>query len=99
GGLDASGQRRFDYGPRQFEVLLDDSLTPVLRAVDGRLMTTLPKPNSRDDATLAADARVAWKVAKTQIQQTARWLATRFETAMITGETWALAEFSEYFRQ
>jgi len=99
GGLDSSGRRSFDYGPRQFEVLLDDDLMPVLRGGDGRLMTTLPKPNAKDDASLAADARVAWKVAKTQIQQTARWLAARFETAMITGETWTLAEFGEYFRQ
>lgn len=98
-GIDATGRRSFDYGPRQFELLLDEHLTPLLRAADGRRLTSLPKPNSKDDATRAAEAREAWKLAKNQIAQTARSLAARFETAMISGETWSVAEFNEYFRR
>jgi hypothetical protein len=97
-GLDAAGRRSFDYGPRQFELLLDENLAPVLRAPDGRRLTSLPKPTLKDDAVRAADARAAWKIAKNQIAQTARSLAARFETAMISGETWSLTEFNEYFR-
>jgi hypothetical protein len=96
-GLDAAGRRTFDYGPRQFELLLDEQLTAILRAGDGRRLTSLPKPNSKDDSARAAEARSAWKIAKTQIQRTARSLAARFEAAMISGETWSATEFSEYF--
>jgi hypothetical protein len=97
GGLDALGRRTFDYGPRQFELLLDDHLTPILRAPDGRRLTALPKPTSRDDPLRATQSRDAWKTGKAQIQQTARWLASRFETAMISGETWSADRFSEHF--
>jgi hypothetical protein len=99
GGLDATGRRRFDYGPRQFELLLDEHLMPVLRAPDGKRITTLPKPTAKDDGVRATDARNAWKVANTQIQQTARWLATRFENAMIAGDSWSPAEFNAHFRR
>lgn len=98
GGLDPQGQRTFDYGPRQFTVALDESLAPVLRAPDGRRLTSLPKPTAKDDGVRAADARHAWKIAKTQLQQTARWVARRFEAAMISGETWTPHDFAAFFR-
>lgn len=98
GGLNAQGQRIFDYGPRQFAVELSESLAWVLRAPDGRHLTTLPKPTARDDALRAADARLSWKVAKTQLQNTARWLAHRFEGAMISGEAWTPADFTTLFQ-
>jgi len=97
-GLDASGNRAFDYGPRQFALIIDEDLKPSLRAPDGRRLTSLPKPNSKDDPALAGAARDAWKLARTQIAHTARWLALRFETAMITGETWSAGEFDSFFR-
>ena len=99
GGLDAAGRRTFDYGPRQFEVLLDEYLAPILRTADGCRLTSLPKPTTKDDAVRAAEARNDWKIAKTQIQQAARWLAARFEGAMISGETWSVTGFNEYFRR
>jgi hypothetical protein len=99
GGLDAAGRRSFSYGPREFELVLDEQLVPVLRAADGRRVTSLPKPNSKDDAALAEEARTSWKIAKTQVAQTARWLAARFQTAMIEGDAWSAGEFNEYFRR
>lgn len=97
-GLDASGNRAFDYGPRQFALVIDEDLKPALRAPDGKRLTSLPKPNSKDDPALADAARHAWKLAKSQIAQTARWLALRFEAAMITGDTWSATEFDSFFR-
>jgi hypothetical protein len=97
-GLDARGRRSFDYGPRQFELVLDEYLTPLLRTSDGRRLTSLPKPTSKDDAARATEARQAWKIAKGQIQQTARSLAARFEAAMVSGETWSATEFNDNFR-
>lgn len=98
GGLDASGNRAFDYGPRQFALVIDEDLKPALRAPDGKRLTSLPKPNAKDDPVLAEAARDAWKLAKTQIAHTARWLALRFEAAMINGESWPAAEFDSFFR-
>jgi hypothetical protein len=98
-GLDAEGRRSFDYGPRKFDLVLDEQLLPALRSADGRRMTTLPKPNAKDDATLSAEARATWKIAKTQIAQTARWLAARFQSAMVDGDAWSAADFDENFRR
>lgn len=55
-GLDAKGQRTFDFGSRQFKFLLGADLKPMLRDPQGKKIATLPKPNSKDDSELANSA-------------------------------------------
>lgn len=55
-GLDSSGSLTLDFGPRQFTVGFDETLKPVVRDANGKVLKDLPKPNQSDDKTLATDA-------------------------------------------
>jgi hypothetical protein len=45
-GLDPMGKRAFDFGTRQFQFVLSPDLKPMLKDDKGKLITSLPKPNS-----------------------------------------------------
>src|SRR6185312_3551948 len=47
--LDERGTRIFDFGSRQFTVVLDADLKPVVRDESGKLKSDLPKPGAKDD--------------------------------------------------
>lgn len=92
--LDERGTRIFTYGPRQFRVALSPELKPMVRDSDGKLKDNLPKPNSKDDATLAAQAQAEWKLLKKQLALVAKTQAERLEQAMVAGRRWTVDEFS-----
>ena len=92
-GLDARGQRSFDFGPRRFAFALGPGMKPLLRDEAGALRPDLPRPNSRDDAALAEAAIGEWKLLKRQVAEVARVQALRLEQAMVTGRRWKAAEF------
>ena len=92
-GLDSSGQRIFDYGAREFRFALGPDLKPFVRDPKGKLRTTLPKPNQKDDAEKAKAAAAEWKLMKKQISSVAKLQATRLEQAMVTERRWPLDEF------
>lgn len=54
-GLDSSGSLTLDFGPRQFTVGFDETLKPVVRDANGKVLKDF-KPNQSDDKTLATDA-------------------------------------------
>lgn len=93
-GLDAQGQRVFDYGPRQFRFALGPDLKPLLRDAQGALRSDLPKPNAKDDPALAAQAQADWKQIKKQIADVVRSQALRLEQAMLGGRRWRAADFA-----
>ncbi|MCU0491162.1 MAG: hypothetical protein MUD01_06225, partial [Chloroflexaceae bacterium] len=57
-GLDVDGL--FDYGPRQFRLVLGQQHTPLVREPGGRLHTSLPRAGTRDDAALVAQSHERW---------------------------------------
>jgi hypothetical protein len=91
-GLDAQGQRSFDFGPRRFAFALGPGMKPLLRDEAGALRPDLPRPNSRDDAVLAETAVAEWRLLKRQVAEVARVQALRLEQAMVTGRRWSAAE-------
>jgi Domain of unknown function (DUF4132) len=91
--LDTKGQRVFDFGARQFHFMMGGDLKPMLRDPQGKKITTLPKPNSKDDQVLAAQAIADWKLIKKQIGDVAKIHSLRLETAMVRGRTWSWSEF------
>jgi hypothetical protein len=91
--LDNKGQRVFDFGARQFHFMMGGDLKPMLRDPQGKKITTLPKPNSKDDGGLAAQAITDWKLIKKQIGDVAKIHSLRLETAMVRGRTWSWSEF------
>ncbi len=96
-GLDDHGRRSFDFGPRRFEFLLTHEMKAMVRGPDGRARVNLPKPNSKDDAEVAAAAIADWKVLKKQIKQVATLQAQRLEQAMVTGRRWTPEQFRTFF--
>ncbi|MGL6076647.1 MAG: DUF4132 domain-containing protein [Fimbriiglobus sp.] len=95
-GLDARGGRDFDFGPRQFRVVLDPSLNPVVREADGKQRSDLPKPNAKDDTTLATAASTEWKLLKKQLKEVIKLQNDRLEQAMVTMRRWSVEEFEMF---
>ncbi|RRD52074.1 DUF4132 domain-containing protein [Buchananella hordeovulneris] len=102
GGLDARGQRHFDYGARRFVAYLTPEAKLVFRLLDeqerptGKVLTSLPKPNKSDDADRAAAARDEAKVLKKTVTTLAKLQVERFERALVTQRRWAAADFTNY---
>ena len=95
-GLDPRGSAILDFGPRQFTVTFDEALKPLLLDGAGKRRKSLPRPNSRDDAELAAAA----KRRLSQLKKDARTLASvqiaRLEQAMISGRRWTRRDFERF---
>ncbi len=91
--LDERGGRTFDFGPRQFRMLLGNDLKPAIREADGKIKPDLPKPNAKDDSTLSAQAVAEWKLLKKQVAEVAKIQAVRLEQAMVTGRRWPAETF------
>ncbi|MGB8700003.1 MAG: DUF4132 domain-containing protein, partial [Thermosynechococcaceae cyanobacterium] len=92
-GLDETGQQVFDFGPRQFQFALGPDLKPLLRDHQGKLSSSLPKPNAKDDAEKAQQAIADWKLVKKQIGEVVKIQSFRLEQAMINERRWTWQEF------
>ena len=98
GGLDDSGHRDLDFGPRRFRVSLSRQAKPVLRDLDaagsptGKPRTTLPAPNASDDPELAATAKAEFGALKKALADATRTQTLRLERAMVGGRSWSAAE-------
>jgi predicted DNA-binding WGR domain protein len=93
--LDERGTRVFDFGSRQFTVVLDADLKPVVRDEAGKLKSDLPKPGAKDDADKAKTALADWKLLKKQLREAIKVQAFRLEQAMVTGRRWTADEFEK----
>jgi predicted DNA-binding WGR domain protein len=91
--LDERGTRTFDFGPRQFQFVLGPGLKPMVRGEDGKLKPNLPAPGVKDDAGLAGEAVVEWKLLKKQVGEVVKIQAFRLEQVMVTGRRWRVEEF------
>jgi predicted DNA-binding WGR domain protein len=93
--LNERGTRIFDFGPRQFRVVLNQELKPMIRDEAGKVKDNLPKPTTKDDANLAEQATAEWKLLKKQLALVAKTQAERLEQAMVSGRRWTTSEFEE----
>ncbi|HEX5272694.1 MAG TPA: WGR and DUF4132 domain-containing protein, partial [Gemmataceae bacterium] len=91
--LDERGGRTFDFGPRQFRVVLGPDLSPLVRGDDGKPKADLPKPGAKDDAGKAEAAVAEWKVLKKALREAVKVQAFRLEQAMVVGRRWTPEEF------
>lgn len=92
-GLNPDGRRTFDFGARKFSFVLDAELKPQIRDEAGKLKSDLPKPTQKDDAVLAEQAQLEWKLLKKQIREVAKVQSQRLESALTSRRNWSLAEF------
>ncbi|MGJ7527146.1 DUF4132 domain-containing protein [Variovorax sp. GB1P17] len=96
-GLDARARLSLDFGPRSFEVRMDDNFQPVLRDSAGKLLKALPKPNASDDAGKAAAATTQLKELRKLAKTVASAQLKRLEAAMCEQRRWAVDEFVPFF--
>ncbi len=95
--LNENGTRRFDYGPRQFQVVLSSEMKPKIRDEKGKLRASLPKANKNDDAEKAQAAALEWKLLKKQLQDVVKLQAKRLTHAMANGRRWSKEDFEILF--
>ena len=93
--LNERGTRIFNFGPREFRVVLNSELKPMIRDEAGKLKDNLPKPTAKDDETKAEQATDEWKLLKKQLALVAKTQAERLEQAMVSGRRWTTKEFEE----
>lgn len=96
-GLDARARLALDFGPRSFEVRMDDNFQPVLRDSGGKLLKALPKPNASDDAGKATAATTQLKELRKLAKTVASAQLKRLEAAMCDQRRWAPDEFVPFF--
>jgi hypothetical protein len=92
-GLDARGERTFDYGARTFRLTFDEHLEPVVDP-GGK---ALPKPGKSDDKDKAKEAQTQFKALKKDVATIARSRIDRLEGAMISRRTWKAEEMRAFF--
>ena len=102
--LDARAQTVLDYGPRQFQLSLDENLKPFLRKLEGgkpgARLKSLPAKNAGDDPDKAHHASERFKAIKAQAEGVAKVQIKRLEQAMVLGRRWRRADFEAlYLRQ
>ncbi|HEX8463815.1 MAG TPA: DUF4132 domain-containing protein [Abditibacterium sp.] len=94
--LDETGTRIFDFGPRQFKMVLSPEMKPLVREVGAEMSKPkpdLPKPTAKDDAAKADAALAEWKLLKKQLSEAVKIQAVRLENAMVRGRRWTPDEF------
>ena len=92
-GLDSSGSLTLDFGPRQFTVGFDETLKPVVRDANGKVLKDLPKPNQSDEKTQATDAVNLFKQLKKDVRAIASQQIDRLEQAMCQRRRWTTEQF------
>ena len=94
--LDERGTRIFDFGPRQFQMVLSADMKPSVREIGdakAKAKPNLPAPNSKDDEVKSADALADWKLLKKQLSESIKIQSFRLEQAMVCGRAWTIEEF------
>lgn len=92
-GLDINGSLTLDFGSRQFTVGFDETLKPVVRDENDKVLKDLPKPNQSDDKTLSTDAVILFKQLKKDVRAIASQQITRLEQAMCQCRRWTAEQF------
>ncbi len=92
----AAGGPIFDYGPRQFRLVLADNLRPMARDAKGKSHYTLPTPRKSDDALLVAEARGAFRLGKAQATDVIANVCLRLERGLVHQRRWTLDDFDQY---
>lgn len=95
--LEDDGSKTLDFGPRSFRVGFDEALGPFVVDATGTRLKDLPKPNTKDDPALGAEALETWKAMKKDVRALASIQILRLELAMGNSRRWSGEEFRNFF--
>lgn len=96
-GFDQQMERVFDYGRRNFRVLLTPALTLEVYDEKGKKLKNLPAPGKQDDPEKASASCEAWKLLKKQLKTVIADQSFRLEQALGSGRRWPAAGWRELF--
>jgi hypothetical protein len=99
GGLDERGRLAMQYGSREYTVVLDAAMKPVLQNAEGKTVGALPAPRQDDPAESIKEAKQQFATCKKEVKQVVEMQAARLYEAMCAGRTWPAAEWREYLQQ
>lgn len=96
-GFDEGMERTFDYGKRQFKVLLTPNLSLEVYDGNGKALKTLPAPGKTDDPELSKEAYEAWKLLKKQLKTVVSNQKLRLEQALRIERRWETSKWRKLF--
>lgn len=99
GGLDEQGRLKLQYGSREFTVLLDAAMKPILQNSEGKTVSALPAPRQDDPAEAIKEAKQQFATCKKELKQVIEMQTARLYEAMCASRKWPLAEWREYLQQ
>ena len=96
-GFDARMERIFDYGKRQFKVLLAPDLSLEVYDGNGKLCKSMPSPGKTDDPEKAREAHENWKLLKKQLKTVVANQKIRLEQALRVERQWEAGKWRALF--
>jgi hypothetical protein len=95
-GLDEWGVLHLDYGPRQFQAILQESLQLQLIDATGKAVKSLPKPNKTDDPAKVVEAKQTLAESRKGVQQIRTNWKHRLYEFMCIQKSWAIGDWQTY---
>jgi len=96
-GFDEQMERIFDYGKRQFKVVLTPALSLEVYDEKGKQLKNMPSPGKTDDPELSKTANDAWKSLKKQLKTVVTNQKLRLEQALSTERHWRTEQWKELY--
>jgi hypothetical protein len=96
GGFGEDGRLELDFGPRQFEAALTESLEIELRDATGKVLKSLPEPAKSDVAEIAAESKKALAEAKKTLSAVVKLQAERLYDALCFQRSWRFADWQDF---
>lgn len=96
-GFDQRMERIFDYGKRQFKVLLTTALSLEVYDGNGKALKNLPSPGKTDNPEQSHSAYEAWKLLKKQLKTVTANQKVRLEQALGSRRRWNARKWQELF--
>lgn len=99
GGLDEHGRLALQYGSREYTVMLDAAMKPVLLNSEGKTVSALPAARQDDAPELIKEAKQQFSTCKKELKQVIAMQTSRLYEAMCAGRRWPASEWREYLQQ
>ncbi|MDE7477355.1 MAG: DUF4132 domain-containing protein, partial [Lachnospiraceae bacterium] len=96
-GFDEQMEQIFDYGKRQFKVILTTTLSLEVYDDKGKKLKNMPAPGKTDDPELSKAANDAWKALKKQLKTVVTNQKLRLEQALSIERHWEIEKWKELF--
>ncbi|PHB15863.1 DUF4132 domain-containing protein [Bacillus pseudomycoides] len=96
-GFNKRGEKTIDYGGRTFTAYLTPNLKIELKTEEGKRIKSLPKPNAKDHAEKAEEAKAELSSIKKQLRSIISMQTQRLEMALSLNRYWSQHTWKSLF--